>query len=235
MPKRYWYVILTYVIMQISGAFVAPFIGLINIDRFTFTVWWSVCSFIAALVVILFLLKPDMKEGSVRSAAGVGNIILWSFLGVFLAYLAQIAAVIIESGVLGIKPGSENTMDIMEIARAAPIFILIPALIAPILEEVIFRKIIFGTMYKRTNFFIAAVASSVIFGLVHMDVFHLITYTAMGFVFAFLYVQTKRIIVPIIAHMSMNTITVIAQFNLDPEEMEKMMEQWEQIQTIIGG
>ncbi|QTM98146.1 CPBP family intramembrane metalloprotease [Sediminibacillus dalangtanensis] len=235
MPKRYWYVIMTYIIMQLSGAFLVPFIDMLNIDRFTFSVSWSIISFVAALVITLLLLRPDMRQGSDRNASGAGGIIGWSALGVAMAYMAQYAAVIIETMVLGIKPGSENTMQIMEIARAAPIFIIIPTIIAPILEEIIFRKIIFGSLYKRMNFFIAALASSIIFGLVHMDVTHIITYTGMGLVFAFLYVHTNRIIVPIITHMAMNTITVIAQFSIDPEELDQMLEQWEKMQMILIG
>ncbi|WP_053217390.1 CPBP family intramembrane glutamic endopeptidase [Virgibacillus senegalensis] len=235
MPKRYWYVIMTYIIMQLSGSVLVPFIDMFDIDRFTFSVNWSIISFIAALVITLLLLRPDMRQVSDRNASGIGGIIGWSVLGVVMAYMAQYAAVIIETLLLGIKPGSENTMQIMEIARAAPIFIIIPALIAPILEEIIFRKIIFGNFYKRTNFFIAALASSVIFGLVHMDFTHIITYTGMGLVFAFLYVHTNRIIVPIVTHMAMNTITVIAQFSVDPEELDQMLEQWEKMQMILIG
>ncbi|QDP39170.1 CPBP family intramembrane glutamic endopeptidase [Radiobacillus deserti] len=235
MPKRYWYVILTYVIMQLSGALVAPIIKAMGLDPFTAGVFWSVFSFLAALVITLFLLREDMNVGSERGAAGVGTIILWSILGIFLAYFAQFIAAIIETFLLKIPPGSENTQDIMNITRSAPIFILIVVFIAPILEEVIFRKIIFGTIYQKTNFIIAGVASALVFALVHADPLHLIMYMSMGFVFAFLYVQTKRIIVPIITHMAMNGFVVIAQYNMDPEEMEKMLEQFEKIQMIIFG
>jgi len=47
----------------------------------------------------------------------------------------------------------------------------------------------------------------------------------MGVVFAFLYVKTKRIIVPILVHMLMNTIVVMAQLLIDPELLEQMQEQ----------
>lgn len=221
--------------MQLSGIFVSPFIEMFAIDPTVAVVGWSIFSFAAALVVTLFLLREDMKQGSTRSAASIGSTILWSFLGVFLAYMAQYVSIIIETFVLGIKPGSQNTMDIMNIARAAPIFIVIVAIIAPILEEIIFRKIIFGTLYKRTNFIIAALLSAFVFALVHGDFSHILTYTAMGLVFAFLYVKTKRIIVPIITHMAMNTITVIAQLSIDPEEINKMLEEYNQLQIIIGG
>ncbi len=54
--------------------------------------------------------------------------------------------------------------------------------------------------------------------MIHLDFLHILVYTAMGFVFAFLYVQTKRIIVPIIVHAGMNTLVVVAQLTLDPEK-----------------
>lgn len=165
-------------------------------------------------------------------AASFGSIIIWSIVGVFMAFVAQALAASIEIYILGIDPGSENTMEIMDIARSNPLFILIPAIVAPILEEIIFRKIIFGGFYKRMNFFFAALLSALIFGLIHMDPTHLLMYASMGFVFAFLYVKTKRIIVPIIVHAGMNTMVVLAQYSLSPEEIQKMLDQ---VQTVFLG
>ncbi len=63
----------------------------------------------------------------------------------------------IEIYILGIEPGSENTVpDHGGCPRSNALFILIPAIIAPILEEIIFRKIVFGTLYKRMNSIFAA-------------------------------------------------------------------------------
>lgn len=235
MPKRYWYVILTYLLMQLSGVPAAPVIMSLDVNIELAMVYWSVFSFLAGLVIILYLLREDIKEGSAPGASGFGGIVLWSVLGLFLAYFSQILSSLIEIFVLNVSPASENTTMIMEVARSAPVFILIITVFAPIMEEIIFRKIIFGSIYKRTNFFLAALASGLLFAVVHNDFSHLLTYTAMGFVFAFLYVQTKRIIVPIIAHALMNTFTVIAQFSIDPEELERQMQQLEQLQTILIG
>src|SRR5699024_2637738 len=102
-------------------------------------------------------------------------------------------AAMIETNLFGIEIESENTQMIMDISRQFPLFMIIPALIAPILEGVIFRKIIFGTFYKRMNFFLAALLSSFIFGVIHGEPVHLLVYASMGFVFAYLYVKTKRI------------------------------------------
>ncbi len=168
-------------------------------------------------------------------AASPGMVIIWSITGILMALFGQGIVNVIQTYLLGITPGSENTESIMAIARATPIFIIVVAIIGPILEEIVFRKIIFGEIYKRTNFFIGALASGLIFAIVHNDFQNTLIYLTIGFVFAFVYVQSKRIIVPIIAHATMNTVVVIAQLSVDPEEMQKILDQYEKLQMILIG
>ena len=121
---------------------------------------------------------------------------------------------------------SENTEEIVGLIKTAPLVMLVTSIIAPILEEIVFRKILFGSIYRRTNFIIAALISTLIFAFAHGEPEHLILYSSMGFTFAYLYVKTNRILVPIFAHVSMNTIVVILQLNQDFVQ---------QIQSFIGG
>ena len=60
-------------------------------------------------------------------------------------------------------PGSENTTQFIEIAQAVPLAIFSIVIFAPILEELIFRRIIFGTLLPKTNFFVAASVSAIVF------------------------------------------------------------------------
>ncbi|CEI82592.1 peptidase [Oceanobacillus oncorhynchi subsp. incaldanensis] len=233
MTRRYTYVILTYIIMQFSVLLMAPLItSIFGVNLALASIYWSVFSFTLGLVIVLWLLKPDMQVRAHPDAVGIGGIIVWSVLGIIMALLSQGLAATIEMELFGIDPGSENTQGIMNMARAVPIFIVLPAILAPILEEIIFRKIIFGSLYKKMNFFFAALISSLIFAVIHTDFLHILVYAAMGFVFAFLYVQTKRILVPIIVHAGMNTLVVLAQLSLDPEEIQKRLDQ---LQLIFFG
>src|SRR5690625_3375969 len=218
--------------MQIS---VPIIVGTLSITDQETIIYLSVFSFALALIIVLFLMKPDMKTSPTRNGSHIGSIILWSILGVFMAYFAQWIAVTIEFKLFKTVPGSENTQNIMEIARMLPIFMIIPAIIAPILEEIIFRKIIFGAFYKKTNFFIAAILSSAIFVVIHGEPAHLLIYTAIGYVFALLYVQKKQIIVHIIVHMTLNSITVLVQYFFDVEDLENIQKNMEQMQFIFGG
>ena len=220
--------------MQFSGILFSPILNAtLPISELQSIIYWTIFSFAAGLVAVLIIMKPYMKVPSTRDAANPASIILWIVAGVFLAYIAQFIAGLIEINLLGVTQNSANTQMIIEVTRAIPVFMVVPALIAPIVEEIIFRKIIFGMLYKKMNFFIAAIISALVFGIIHGEPEHILIYSSMGFVFSYLYVKTKRIIVPIIVHMTLNTISVAIQLSLSPEEIQKQLEQMQTI--LIGG
>lgn len=223
--KRYWLVFLIYVLMLVMTAVVPVVLYFgFSVDPLTSALYSNVIGFIIGPILVIAVMRKDIREEKFAHPLSIGKIIGWSALGVLLAWTAQIIAGTIEMELLGIDPSSENTEVIVEMTRLNPIFLLIPAISAPILEELIFRKILFGTLYKRINFFWAALISSLIFGVLHMDFLHTLVYVTMGFVFAYLYVKTKRIIVPIIVHMTLNTVAVLGQLLIDPEKLEQMQQ-----------
>lgn len=141
--------------------------------------------------------------------------ILWGFAGFFLAMLGQMVAGIIEKTLFDTEPGSANTEVLSNVAQISPVIIVTIVLLAPFLEEVIFRRVIFGSIYQKTNFWIAAILSGVIFAAVHNELEHLLIYMAPGIVFAFIYYKTQRLLAPIIAHTLMNGFVMIVQLNAD--------------------
>lgn len=235
-PKRYWFVIITFIVMQLIVAAIAPILHFgFGIEAIDAAVYAYFGSFIIALIIVLALMRKDLQEEKVKYPLSIGQIIGWSVLGVLLAWIAQAIAVTIEVELLGIDPTSENTQVIVDFTRSNILFILIPAIIAPILEELIFRKILFGTFVKKMNFFFAALLSSLIFAVLHLDFTHLLIYFTMGVVFAYLYVKTKRVIVPIIVHMTLNSIAVLGQLLIDPEMLEKLEQMEKNVQLILLG
>ncbi len=195
---------------------------------------WLIASFSLALLIILFLLRKEIKADSFNKRDRTfGYSVMWAFLGVFLALFAQYVAAIIET-LLGIKMGSENTQHILRIIDLFPLAIIVTSIIGPILEEIVFRKIIFGVLHKRFNFFISALISSVIFALAHQEPVHILLYSAMGFTFAFLYVITGRIAVPIFAHVAMNTMVVLVQ-TVYKDDIDRLRREAEAVQNFIGG
>ncbi|MDR7074977.1 CPBP family intramembrane glutamic endopeptidase [Fictibacillus barbaricus] len=235
MKIKYWWIILVYIAMQFSGFIGIPALKELGVPRSQIIGMWGTISFVAALIIILFMLAPEMRNRHRNSErVSRGAAVGWAIGGIFMAYASQIIASLIELNVLGIQPGSENTKQLVDIAKHVPYFMVVTAIVGPILEEIIFRKIIFGSLNKRFNFIISALISSLIFAAVHNDFKHLLIYTAMGFTFAFLYVRTKRLLVPIMAHVAMNTLVLIVQIFL-ADKIQEMEKHIETAQSIIGG
>src|SRR5699024_4043466 len=118
-----------------------------------------------------------------------------------------------------------NSEIIIQIAKMNPLFIVSAAILGPIMEEIIFRKILFG--YLNVNFivWIAAFVSLLIFVLVYMEMQTLIVYMVMSLVFAYIYLKTQRIIIPILVHVSINSFSVLIPLVVDVEKLEKMQEE----------
>lgn len=242
MNKKYLYIVIAFLAMHLSAFIGVPllfFLGVLAFDvpQDTMLMWstsiWTVLSFVLGLIVILLILRKAEPYTNIDkdTPLPLNLSILWGIAGVFIALIAQIAAAGLEY-LIGIDPGSENTEQIMDMIEMMPMVIIASSLIGPILEEIVFRKVIFGALYNRFPFWAAALISSLAFAIAHMEPTHLILYAAMGFTFSFLYVKTKRIIVPIISHMLMNTLVTINAFFLNPEDLRQVPEQ---VQAWIGG
>jgi membrane protease YdiL (CAAX protease family) len=234
LKREYWVILIVYIAMQFSSLIGIPvLVFAFHIKRILAVPVWLIISFIGALIIVLFILRKEIKGGTNDRGSSFGYSAMWAISGFFLALFAQYFAAIIEH-FLGIPSGSENTKDIINIINTFPLAVIVTSIAGPILEEIVFRKIIFGALYKRFNFVISALVSSVIFALAHMEPVHILLYAAMGFTFAFLYVRTKRIIVPIFAHVSMNTLVVLVQ-SVYRNDIERLLRDAEKVQNFIGG
>ncbi|WP_335872643.1 CPBP family intramembrane glutamic endopeptidase [Bacillus sp. 2205SS5-2] len=232
MNKRYGYILIIYIVMQLSTSIAVPLIYKLGLNSFGVedkekmlylaAGYWLFISFTLTLIIVLFLLRKSERYEDFGQQHSIPLSISWGVGGIFLAFLAQALAITVES-FLGIEPGSENTATAMKIISLVPIALIASSVAGPILEEIVFRQILFGALYKRMPFLAAGFLSSLLFGLAHRELSHILLYTTMGFTFAFLYVHTKRIIVPIIAHVGMNTLVALIQFY--PAIMKKVSAQ----------
>ena len=97
------------------------------------------------------------------------------------------------------------------IVSATPFMqILTVAIIGPIAEEVLFRGLMLGSLYKRCNKWLAIIATSLIFGLVHGHPIGIIYASCLGILMGWLYCKTESLISVIIFHMVYNLFSVIS-------------------------
>ena len=84
---------------------------------------------------------------------------------------------------------------------------------APVVEEIIFRGLLFGTLVGRWGFWPAALGSSLVFASLHgYELEGSISVLTTGTFLCWLYARTGRLWAPMLAHGLLNAIVVLPQF-----------------------
>lgn len=220
LSKRYLWVLVVYIINYFSGIVGIPIVRTLLV-KFTslsasetvnnsIVIWNIVANVLTLLVIWLLLRKEPARDRVLRGEkTTLPQSIIWAFAGVVLLFIGQSFASIITQLFVDTSSGSENTQILTGLTKQAPILIVFITLIAPIIEEIVFRRVLFGGLSNWVNIHVSAVISSLLFALGHSDLPFLLVYFLVGLILCFLYTKTKRIAVPIFAHMMMNAIVLI--------------------------
>ena len=83
------------------------------------------------------------------------------------------------------------------------------ALFAPVVEEVIFRGLIYTRLKSGMNIIAAAAISSLMFGVLHGEVIWIITAFFYGLAFVWIFEKTKSLLAPIVIHIANNALSLL--------------------------
>lgn len=169
----------------------------------------------------VIVLKDFFIESFVAFKEKLFDNIIWSCsAGIGIVYGLSIFANIIVMLLLGNQnQGSANQQIFETYLSSQPILMFIQAVIfAPILEELLFRGIIFRTLREKGKV-LAHVVAAGLFGFLHVyaglfagditQLVHLIPYVLMGFAFGYVYEKKGTIFVPILVHALNNFIAIL--------------------------
>lgn len=182
--------------------------------------------FLAICLILVFIrnnatnsIDANKSKFSFLKSVGSGIVffLVMILLQLFLGIILQILGIF-----FGFDARSANTTEIAGLVKQQPLFILFVVFFAPVLEELVFRKAIFGYLYdilsengEKLRFLTASILTGVIFGIPH-DGFspQLVVYIIMSMVFSYAYRLSSNIVAPIVAHMLMNALVMIIQYYL---------------------
>ena len=100
-----------------------------------------------------------------------------------------------------------------EIFGPGVVFVILRAVIlAPIAEELVFRGLVFRRLKNYTNFWVAALVSSTLFGLYHMNLGQGIYAFLFGILLCAVYSRINNLIAPILLHFAANVLSVILTY-----------------------
>ena len=134
--------------------------------------------------------------------------LLYLGLGLLGLFISQKLALGFESYVLHLPSASANTQSLLTITKSYPYYALTLVLAAPLMEELVFRKVLFGTVSDFTNKLYPLLGSTLLFVLAHNDG-HFLVYAFMGLILSGVYYKTGRISISVGCHLGMNLLILL--------------------------
>ncbi len=144
------------------------------------------------------------------SLRSLGATITAGFGGGLMAALVAVSYLLLLTMVPALQPWRE---ELLEFTARNPgpgrLWFAIMAIgAAPLFEEFLFRGLVYGGLRRTFPKLTAAIASAAVFAVVHPPLGFLPVFS-LGLVTAWIYERTGRLLTPILAHMTYNTIVVI--------------------------
>ena len=203
----------------------------------------STASFqIAGIVLTHFFLKANetswkdflgLRGGETRQAMLVGVVValmaIPGILGLNELSRATLAA-------LGHEPAAQPTMQILEGTQSFGqrlVFAFTAIMLAPLIEEFLFRGILYRTGLQLGFPKLALFGTSILFAAIHGSVMTLLPLTVLAIVFCKLYDHTRRLIAPILAHACFNFANFVL-FLYRQESQDWINQTIERIKSLPG-
>lgn len=172
------------------------------------------------VTILVFLLIYKVRKKKVKKELQIvktttSNIIIGIGLGLS-AWLFNVGALSLlqEAGLF------KEHFSIME-NMLAPlsqgsvlVSLLTVGIVAPFIEEFIFRGVIFKTLNKNISIIWTIIIQAVFFGLFHGNLIQGTYATLLGLVFGYITYKTRSLWPAVVMHMTNNTIAIISQFVL---------------------
>ena len=201
-----FWTLVTYGLVLVAPVFFVQFIH-INANQ---NIQLATIAFIVGAVLLLTYLKKSQPLALEKKQLSTGKAIAWGLAGIPLSLTLQLLILQIEQQFFGQQGASANTQNIVSLIQENMIFILATTIAGPIMEELVFRRAIFGTLHQRFGFIVPALLSSALFSLAHNDG-HYLLYGGLGIFFCWLYQHTGKIWTSMLTHVGMNLLVVVTQ------------------------
>ncbi|MBE6302466.1 MAG: CPBP family intramembrane metalloprotease [Bacteroidales bacterium] len=102
-----------------------------------------------------------------------------------------------------------------------PLAVAAMALLAPIVEEMMFRGAIQGYLMRRSsNPWTGIIITAIIFGAIHMNPQQVVYATMLGIIFGWIYYRTRSLLPVIVGHVLNNSIAVASMKIWGTEDIE---------------
>ncbi|XMB87357.1 type II CAAX endopeptidase family protein [Mycoplasmatota bacterium WC44] len=188
--------------------------NMLNIDQSLLNVFVNTSTYVFIFISIIFIINKSLLIEGKIFLSSKKNILNSLFTA--LALLVSYFIIAYLFSVIGVKGTSNNQSSLDEIFKIAPTaFIITTVILAPFVEEIVYRKVLFSVFKARLNKIFGILISSFFFGFIHVtsgDFVYLPMYFSLGIILAYSYSKTNNIFVAILGHSIYNLVTILLMY-----------------------
>ena len=187
-----------------------------------------ICGFGAFLAVVRGMPKSKGIKSRMSVKEFLGAVLIMQGSMFIFSYISQFISAVLSYLLKDyVRYDVSDTLSMINAETPIWLVIAVVVVIGPIIEEIVFRKLLIDRLSVYGDR-IALAFSSVIFGIFHGNFDQLLYTIAGGFVFGYIYVKTRRIGLSCLAHIignfvgSVPSLLLQSMINGLPEDMESM-------------
>jgi len=217
------YIILIYFIMT-------QFVGIIGVQLLAKTGWydiqgnqqqaiqqllvhWELIGFSLTLIIFFLIYRKELMKDTKLSITLSRRTFVWILVGIILVFLGQMVGSLLDKSIFQLTTQSANTSSIVADAAISPMALISIVLLAPLVEEFVFRYAAINILMSKFKKTWSIIISSLFFSIIHFDFPIIFGYFLIGIILAVVYMRTNRLLVSFVVHASMNLIVVILQIS----------------------
>ena len=229
-PTRKIYSKIGFVLFTMAGITIALQSGLsvlfssLKIDALNNSSWivWLttfVPLYLIAVPIGLLLLRKIPTEPAEKSKLSAKHFILVLIICIPIMYIGNLLGTVLAS----LISGGNSANALIDFAfDKSPLKIVVLVILAPVIEEYIFRKQIIDRVKKygeKTAFFLSAFA----FAMFHMSLYQFFYAFGLGLIFAYVYIRTGRLRYSVALHIIINFVgSVVAPWLASKVDLVKL-------------
>ena len=183
------------------------------------SIWIMLAKMVAMMLGGATVFVYYSKEKKIREYDNASANIKWQLKVTSCAVIVIAGAVfsLALNYLFAITGLTESSAAYSQVAKEQFSYALLPALlfygvVSPLVEEVVFRGVVYNSLRRNLGILPAVLGSALLFGAIHGNIVQMLYGTLMGIVMAILYEKYGKLLAPILFHGAANVAIYLCTY-----------------------
>ncbi len=183
-----------------------------NISNISFIILYGIQ--VLLMMGVVWFTALHKRKGRLRDLGiryySIGKTLWYTLISLIAIFAISFIYVFVMNSVFGIEaPASKIEVLVKNRSISTTILLIVVAFIAHVIEEVFFRGFLYSAFKKNWGVLPALLLSSILFSVVHLQLYSFVPLMIIGWLLAYIFEKTKSLFPAIFLHGVYNLILIL--------------------------